>query len=102
MKIYSVKVAYVCAFVLAVVATSFATPPYSQPGRGGCSHRIIFLHFVVLVMGCDCAQGIYLLFVGSNHRCFGGCRILPGISNIRNSVLGYGRKLSFASILTIF
>ena len=96
------KVAYVCAFVFAVVATSVATPSYRQPGLGGGSDRIIFLHFVVLVMGRDCAQGIYLLFVGSNHYCFGGCRILPGISNIHNSVLGYGRKLSFVSILTTF
>ncbi|CAL5373232.1 unnamed protein product [Camellia sinensis] len=71
-----------------VMATSFTTTPYDQPSGGGWCLGINFLHFVVLVMECDCAEGVYILFVGSNHCCFGGHWILPGISYIHNSVLG--------------
>lgn len=78
------------AFVLAVMVTSFATPSYDQPGGGGCCARISFLHFVVLVMGCDCAQGVYLLFVGSNRHRSGSHHILCGISHTRCSALVCG------------
>lgn len=55
--------------VCAVLATGFTTISHNQPSNGGCCTRILFLHFLVLVVGCNSVSCIYFILVGSDCCC---------------------------------
>lgn len=73
----------------AVMATCCARISYGHASGSGCSVGLRILDLVVLVVGCNCVEGIHLLFVGSNFCSWGISWIMSWLYSLCNTLLGY-------------
>lgn len=81
------------ASVCAVMATGFPTASHNQPSSRRCCARILFLRFLVLVVGCSSPEGIYIPLVDSAYYRSWHCCHLCQLSPICGSILGSWGKL---------
>ncbi|XP_070024135.1 lipid phosphate phosphatase epsilon 1, chloroplastic-like isoform X1 [Nicotiana sylvestris] len=70
-----------------IVATSFTTTSHIKPSSSGYCNRILFFHFLALVVECRSHESIYSPLLGSVCSCWGYC-FLYCFSPIRYSKLG--------------